>query len=39
MWKKVIARRKELGYTNYKISTLTGIPESTLQCWKSIWKF
>lgn len=33
MWKKVLARRKELGYTNYKISTLTGIPESTLRSY------
>lgn len=34
MWKKVLARREELGYTNYKISNLTGIPESTLRSYE-----
>ena len=34
MWQKVIARRKELGYSNYKLSILTGIPESTLRSYR-----
>lgn len=34
MWEKVLARREELGYTNYKISNLTGIPESTLRSYE-----
>lgn len=35
MWKKVIAKREELGYTNYKISNLTGISESTLRSYEN----
>lgn len=34
MWQKVVAKRKELGYSNYKLSMLTGIPESTLRSYE-----
>lgn len=34
MWQKVIIKRKELGYSNYKLSVLTGIPESTLRSYE-----
>lgn len=34
MWQNVVAKRKELGYSNYKLSMLTGIPESTLRSYE-----
>ncbi|MCI5942395.1 MAG: helix-turn-helix domain-containing protein [Ligilactobacillus animalis] len=34
MWQKVVAKRKKLGYSNYKLSVITGIPESTLRSYE-----
>jgi len=34
MWQKVTDKRKELGYSTYRLSALTGIHESTLRSYE-----
>ena len=35
MYEKYVKLREEKGFTDYKVSELTGIPKSTFSDWKS----